>query len=425
MPREATVRKVVALKARASVDAVLPHEATARGTTILKTAASAGRCRLIAEFDPIVQLIYGASAGLESWIEPLRRIADATGAWAATLGGVDKRTGNIVFSYTAGPRPPEAAVEYIRTFHRLDPRIDLLRQGSVGSWVACADQCDEGYVARDPFYRDYALPFGSRYLYAAKLIEDDDMMITMGHHRAHGDPLVDPTETQALERLGMHVAEGFRLRRSLGRIAERDELGFLLLDRLHQPVILLDRDRNVTFASDAAQSMLDRGDPLFARSGVLVCRNAESDVALTIALHELASATPDSRRVGQSPEERRILRLRCAEGNRAVAATLFALRPRGTLVRSERQAPRALLMIHQPGAVREVDPGFLAAVFSFTPSEARTAARLAAGLSVEEIAAESKVSVSTVRTHLGAVFDKTGTHRQAELVRLLLATGAI
>jgi DNA-binding CsgD family transcriptional regulator len=37
------------------------------------------------------------------------------------------------------------------------------------------------------------------------------------------------------------------------------------------------------------------------------------------------------------------------------------------------------------------------------------------------IAEELSVSVTTVKTHLRHVFEKTGTHRQAELVRLVLS----
>jgi FixJ family two-component response regulator len=42
------------------------------------------------------------------------------------------------------------------------------------------------------------------------------------------------------------------------------------------------------------------------------------------------------------------------------------------------------------------------------------------GSGLGPIADEMSVSLSTVRTHLQHVFDKTQTHRQAELVRLLL-----
>jgi DNA-binding CsgD family transcriptional regulator len=43
------------------------------------------------------------------------------------------------------------------------------------------------------------------------------------------------------------------------------------------------------------------------------------------------------------------------------------------------------------------------------------------GADLKQVSGELSVSVTTVRTHLQHVFDKTGTHRQAELIRTLLA----
>jgi DNA-binding CsgD family transcriptional regulator len=61
-------------------------------------------------------------------------------------------------------------------------------------------------------------------------------------------------------------------------------------------------------------------------------------------------------------------------------------------------------------------------LFGLTRVEARLAARLANGQSVEEIANEFSVSLNTARTHLKSIFNKTGVRRQSELVALLLTS---
>jgi DNA-binding CsgD family transcriptional regulator len=55
-----------------------------------------------------------------------------------------------------------------------------------------------------------------------------------------------------------------------------------------------------------------------------------------------------------------------------------------------------------------------------TRAEARVVSRLAVGLDLPTIAAELGVGVETVRSHLKRAYAKTGTSRQAELVRLVL-----
>ncbi len=57
--------------------------------------------------------------------------------------------------------------------------------------------------------------------------------------------------------------------------------------------------------------------------------------------------------------------------------------------------------------------------FSLTSAETRLALLVGEGLDPGEIANRLAVSITTVRTHLRRVFDKTGTKRQAELVRII------
>jgi DNA-binding CsgD family transcriptional regulator len=59
------------------------------------------------------------------------------------------------------------------------------------------------------------------------------------------------------------------------------------------------------------------------------------------------------------------------------------------------------------------------ALFDLTPAEARVARSLASGKTVEDIASDGGVSLSTVRTHVRGVLAKTGCDRQVEVVALL------
>jgi len=57
--------------------------------------------------------------------------------------------------------------------------------------------------------------------------------------------------------------------------------------------------------------------------------------------------------------------------------------------------------------------------FGLTPAQTRIALYLAQGGAVSEFAREFGVSEQTVRTHLKAIFAKTGVTRQAELAAML------
>ena len=59
--------------------------------------------------------------------------------------------------------------------------------------------------------------------------------------------------------------------------------------------------------------------------------------------------------------------------------------------------------------------------YGLTPAESRTVLALLEGGGLSAVAERLSVSLSTVRTLIQRVFAKTGTHRQSELVRLIMA----
>ena len=79
----------------------------------------------------------------------------------------------------------------------------------------------------------------------------------------------------------------------------------------------------------------------------------------------------------------------------------------------------ALLLITPVAAGREPSIELLRSLFDFTPSEARVAGGLATGKSAEEIAEQGGVAITTVRSQLRGVLEKTGCSRQAEAAALL------
>jgi DNA-binding CsgD family transcriptional regulator len=81
---------------------------------------------------------------------------------------------------------------------------------------------------------------------------------------------------------------------------------------------------------------------------------------------------------------------------------------------------RALVLIVDPEQEPEPAAALLRRLYGLTTTEADVAVHVARGTDLKEISDELSVSITTVRKHLQHVFVKTDTHRQAELVRLLL-----
>lgn len=80
-----------------------------------------------------------------------------------------------------------------------------------------------------------------------------------------------------------------------------------------------------------------------------------------------------------------------------------------------------MVFLTNQDAQAPLSPAALTAMFDLTPTETRVARHLASGLRPDEIAQELGVAATTIAFHLRNVFSKTGTHRQADLIALLLS----
>jgi DNA-binding CsgD family transcriptional regulator len=79
-----------------------------------------------------------------------------------------------------------------------------------------------------------------------------------------------------------------------------------------------------------------------------------------------------------------------------------------------------LVFVTDPDQAAAQFPGDVEALWGLTPAEARLVCALVDGHTLAAASAQIGVRVQTLRKQLQAVFEKTGTHRQSELVRLVL-----
>lgn len=175
-----------------------------------------------------------------------------------------------------------------------------------------------------------------------------------------------------------------------------------------QPMLMIDGERAIRMKNAGAVALLARKDLLLDGQGILLCRDAESDRRFAAAIRTLCIA-------GQ--EERRVLWLRGAMG-RCAAAILHALWPEGGSL-------QILISVIDPAAVPNVDRHLLRTAFGLTAAQARLAALIAVGHSPARCANELGVKTSTVRSHLAALYQKTGVAGRPGLVRIVLSIGAI
>ena len=93
---------------------------------------------------------------------------------------------------------------------------------------------------------------------------------------------------------------------------------------------------------------------------------------------------------------------------------------RGSLGVDQSGCPTALIVLGDPDLRIERVTRRLSVLYGLTPAEIRFATEIARGDGKRRAAERCGISYATARAHLSSIFEKTGVHRQAELVRLLV-----
>jgi DNA-binding CsgD family transcriptional regulator len=266
-----------------------------------------------------------------------------------------------------GKAQPEAALDFIREYHQIDQRAALAMGAPVGQVVSCHRHFDEAFVAQDRFYQEFLIPYGGRYSSGMKVYEDEGQAVIWGVHRPLGAQPVNELEEAWIARLGTHLHNAVAIYLAQQKVAQPASVGIELLQRMSQPLMLLDETRRIVFCNAPARSLLDAGAVLSDNGGLLGGPDLADDARLLIALRELG-LSPQSY-LGNGPASDKVfLRLQNSAGAR-LGIYLYAMRP-GHAMGAFGPNSLALVMLHDPQVGSELDPFVVAATWGLTPAEA-------------------------------------------------------
>ena len=184
-------------------------------------------------------------------------------------------------------------------------------------------------------------------------------------------------------------------------------------------LILVAHDQTILTMNDPARRLLDTADSCYVRDGRFHCKMNESAARLRDVISAFSSQRSPQERV--PTRDRMAFRIHGPDGS-PVWCSAWDMRPELVLGLFGPVAAVLLILTPQQSS-QPADSLWLGSMFDLTPTEARVASALMTGVDLESIAAQHQVSLGTVRTQLRSIYEKTGTHRQAQLVALLHAAG--
>ena len=360
-------------------------------------------------FQMALSALYETALDSNAWAEFMTNFAGAVGACGAQYLVWNDATNAMGYTSVIGAFAPDAAQRYGNYYGTIDPRRELLYAKGDAGWLQCHDHFDNGFVSRSEFYNDFLIPVGARYLSVLHTFNVNGNHGTLGFLRPPDQAPFDSTDLQLFRRIESHVKRASRIWWKMKQLSLRAEMGERSLDALAHAVMIVDGRHAIRFQNEVAIRWLLRKPGVNVVGG----RLRATDPAVGCALDRLiANAT----RANNAASTSGTLALPQPDG---IPWQLFVVPLRSNLIDLHADDPCALLVVGDPHATGSLKPAQMSALFMLSAAEARLATALCNGTALDAYAQQSGVSINTARSQLRAVLHKTGTHRQADLVRLL------
>ncbi len=233
--------------------------------------------------------------------------------------------------------------------------------------------------------------------------------IVFARHEDAGS--VTEAEIASLRLLGPH----FRRAVAIGNLLDMKTIEAATfasaLETIAAGMVLVDREARVVHANGTARAMLAAADPIRSVQGRLQLPTTQASNALVDAITRSDLKLED---LGQ----RGISIPALMKNGRPSVTHVLPLRGADLRCGLEQRATAAVFVAGIE-TVPQMPAAALALLYDVTPAEARVLELIVEGLTPRESAEKLNVSITTVRTHLARLFDKTHTSRQAELVALM------
>lgn len=239
---------------------------------------------------------------------------------------------------------------------------------------------------------------------SAALVRDEEFVATLTVTRSRESFTMD--DRTRLAGLLPHFRRAYQLRRNQRRAQSMARSAAAFLDVLDNAVLLCDGQARVSFANEAARALSAQG-ALVLRGERLGLPRPSDEHRLVAAIAAAARSDSAAGLAVARPQPHPTLRLVISGLPEGHAFSGFD--PGTELV--------AVIAVGCEG-LRPLGP-LLISLFDLTAAEARLVEQLRLGHSLKEAADALGVAHSTTRTQLAAIFSKTQTSRQSELVGLV------
>jgi DNA-binding CsgD family transcriptional regulator len=358
----------------------------------------------------LIGVIYDAALDPELWIDVLEKAAKFVGGPAASIYSRDAVSRAASAAYQFGLEPRYVRL-YLEEYARLDPTLPGYFFAEVEEPTHVSDVMGYDEFLQTRFYKEWSRPQGivdSLNVVLDRSTTTAAMFVVFRHER---DGLVDEEACRRMRMIVPHIRRAVLISNII-RLKKAEAASFAdALDGISAGMFLVDAQGRMVHANVSGHALLADGTLLHAVGQKL----SAHDTSAEQSLHEVfrAAGSGDAA-VGIKAIA---LPLKAPDGTHYVANVLPLTS--GTRRRAGLNYRAVAAMFVHKAEMQVPSPDVIAKSYKLTATELRVLLAIVAVGGVPEVAEALGTAETTIKTHLGRIFQKTGTSRQADLVKLV------
>jgi DNA-binding CsgD family transcriptional regulator len=245
------------------------------------------------------------------------------------------------------------------------------------------------------------------------IVKSGRRVLVMMVNRLESQAAYSISEINLFRLLGPHLQQTLKIANAIDQQTERSAAFEATLNALSAGVYLTNRQSQIIYMNFAAKRQVSSGTVLCVANNRLSPTSAHSrtafDHAMATVHTEVASGSATSIAVPLHEI-----------GGRGLLALVVAINPLKRQTPHVRVGATCAVFVKDPQIAPPLALEAFARLHSLTPGQLRVLIGVVEGRQLQEVANMLGIELATVKSHLHTIFDKTGTSRQADLIRLLL-----
>jgi DNA-binding CsgD family transcriptional regulator len=361
-----------------------------------------------------VGTIYDAVLDESAWSVALRRVLSLVDGRSGSVSVINFAQGQVEF-FQSFEEDPAWLAPYQEHYLAVNPYRVAMMQRLEGSYLAHEIVPVEEAVKTE-FYNDWQKPQGMYWACGLAARSPDGRLALLNLNRPEPWGTYGEDERRLLELLRPHFRRAALLGRHLWSAQGQHLAAQDVLAKLNLGVVLIGEDERVHMINPPAEELIASCRALRLAQGVLRATSAEEAGPLEDLVRRAVRTGK-----GQGLDPGGVILLHDPSAGEPLPVLVMPLRgaPRGFGVSGHYACAAVFLSL--PGQAPPTTHEVLRALYGLTPAESALTLQLVSGQSVQEAAQFLRIRRATARNQLKAVFQKTGTHRQGELIRLVMS----